>query len=151
MSNGKPDSIYKGLGHRISSENRKFSKKAFNIGQTIRQMRLEREMNGINLCRKARDLDPRTLNAIEKGRIRNPSLQTLRSVAEGLGVLVSDLFRREELNQDFLFCQGTQKGAYEVSFPSMGVKAVVFTPFIRDFFCGKKVFNQCLNLSEVRF
>lgn len=139
MKTNKPESFYKSLAEKIGAEKRNNIKKNFNLGYAIRQMRISREIKGADLCRKAGDLDPRTLNAIEKGRIKNPSLRTLQSVAGGLGVLVSDIFRQEEMAKDCYFYQGTQKGAYEVAFPSLGIKAVGFTPFIKDFFFGKLI------------
>ena len=71
-------------------------------------------MSAIGVCRRARDLDPRTLNALEKGRIKNPSVKTLQSVSRGLEVSVSDLFRQAEMHIDRNFYFGSQKGVYQV-------------------------------------
>jgi transcriptional regulator with XRE-family HTH domain len=55
-----------------------------------------REASGLSQakCAARADLDPSTWNRIEQGQ-GNPSLSTLTSIAEALGVEVPDLFDRE--------------------------------------------------------
>ncbi len=110
-----------------------------NVQATIRRMRKEKGLSGVDLCRKAQDLDPRTLTALEKGRIKNPSIKTLESVARGLEVTVSDLFRKTEAEAEIYHQTGGPKGAYQMEFPGWGVKVVSYTPVIRQFFCGKLI------------
>ena len=109
------------------------------IYRSIRTLRNEKGVTGAELCRRSRGkLDPRTLTALEKGRIRNPSLQTLDAIAGALGVSISEIFRRAEVQMERFFHQGSQKGFCQIDF-SAGVKLVSFTPLIRNFFCGKLI------------
>jgi transcriptional regulator with XRE-family HTH domain len=94
------------------------------------------------LCRRSGSLDPRTLTALEKGRIRNPSLKTMETVAAGLGLKVSDLFSHSEMLESRVFEAGTQKGFFQIDFQALGIKVVSFTPMIQDFFCGKFIFGS---------
>ena len=105
----------------------------------IRSLRKEKNLTGVGLCSESGDLDPRTLTALEKGRIKNPSMKTLQSAARGLGVTVSELFRRAETFQDHYLYQGSQKGLCQLDFPLFGIRMVSFTPFVKDFFCGKLI------------
>ncbi|MSR77523.1 MAG: XRE family transcriptional regulator [Candidatus Omnitrophica bacterium] len=115
---------------------------SLNLAQAIRKLRLKKKISGADLCRKAGNLDPRTLTAVEKGRIRNPSIQTLQAIAAGLGTAVSDLFRTAEMELPTHFFVGTQKGAYTVEFHRQGIKLVSFTPSTKDLFCGKLIFES---------
>jgi len=54
-----------------------------------------------------------------------------------LNVSVGDLFRQAELRLERNFFVGSQKGSFQIEFPKKGVKIVSYTPFIKDFFCGK--------------
>ncbi|HNX68142.1 MAG TPA: helix-turn-helix transcriptional regulator [Candidatus Omnitrophota bacterium] len=110
-----------------------------NVGATIRRLRDERGLKGVELCRRAKGLDPKTLTALEKGRIRNPSIATLQAVAEGFGMTVSDLFRQAELQTPEFFSMGTQKGLYKIDFPAKGMQLISFTPLAEDLFCGKMI------------
>lgn len=110
---------------------------ALDIGAAVLGLREERNLKGVELCRRARGLDPKTLTAVEKGRIKNPSIATLRALAEGFGITVSELFRRAEILEETHFRLGTQKGMYKMEFPAKGVQLISFTPLAEEFFCGK--------------
>jgi transcriptional regulator with XRE-family HTH domain len=145
----KSGSIYDVLGSKIKEGIRHLrSSEKININETIRTLRLEKKLSGVELCKRAGDMDPRTLTALEKGRIKNPSIKTLQSVARGLGVTVSDLFRQSEVGIDRNFHLGTQKGVYQIDYPSWGIKIVSFTPFVRDFFCGKIILAPRKKLNQ---
>lgn len=107
------------------------------IGAAVLRMRQSKGLSGAALCRRAGDLDPKTLNALEKGRILNPSVQTLQSLARGLETTVSEFFRGIEMDRESCFHLGSQKGVYQVDFGGKGVKLISFTPLNKDFFCGK--------------
>ena len=115
---------------------------------TLRRLRKEKNLSGVELCRRAGDLDPKTLTAVEKGRIHNPSIKTLQSLAKGLGVSVSDLFRQTEIGMEDYFCLGSQKGGFDLNFPKLGVKMVSFTPFMKEFFCGKLIISARRRLDD---
>lgn len=118
------------------------------VNKAIRRIREQKKLSGAALCRKAGGLDPRTLTAIEKGRIKNPSIQTLEAVARGLEVSVSEIFREAESGMSRFFSQGTQKGMCQMDFPSLGAKIVSFTPLIKDFFCGKLILGPHKKLDQ---
>ena len=143
----KEDSFYPLLEGKMTAQSAAGHEK-FNLNKTIRRLREEKKLSGVALCKKAGDLDPRTLTALEKGRIKNPSIRTLESVSRGLGVSVSELFREAEIGLEKFFYQGTQKGAYQLDFSSLGVKIVSFTPFIKDFFCGKLILGGRRRLDQ---
>lgn len=107
------------------------------LGEKIRAFRSLRGLSGIELCRKSGRIDPRTLSAIEKGRIRNPSLAVLEVIAGALGCLVRDLFTEAEMDLSQNYHAGSQKGVFQIEFPKLGMKVVSATPPIPQFFCGK--------------
>ncbi len=138
----KKDSFYKIFGQTARKTAAKRSHQTpppQEFYETIKTLRLERKLTGIALCTKSGDLDPRTLTALEKGRIKNPSIKTLQSLARGFGMTVSEIFRRSESQQDHYLYQGSQKGLCQMDFPLFGVRMVSFTPFVEDFFCGKLI------------
>ena len=149
MRRKKTESIYRVLGQEINEKARKsLLVEKVNLNQTVRRIRQERGLSGVSLCERAGDLDPKTLTALEKGRIKNPSIKTLHSVARGLGLTISDLFRQAEMEIDRHFYIGSQKGAFQLDFPWLGIRAISFTPFIKDFFCGKLIFSARRRLDE---
>lgn len=82
-------------------------------------------------------MDPRLLNAVEKGRIKSPSLQTLTALSRALGITLADFFTAVELEREDSFFAGSQKGNFTLEFQAAGARVVSFTPFIKNFFCGK--------------
>jgi transcriptional regulator with XRE-family HTH domain len=117
------------------------------IGEIVFRLRRERGLSGAELCRKAGGFDPRTLAAIEKGRIKNPSIRMLQMLARGLEIAVSDFFRRAELDHPRYCFSGTKKGFYYADFPAWGTKVISLTPFIKNFFCGKIILAPRKSLS----
>lgn len=142
-------SVYQALGEAMDRERRGGAGDGpLRPGELVRQMRLARGLKGVDVCRRAGNLDPRTLTALEKGRIKNPTLKTLQSVAAGLGLPVSELLARSEMELPRYFYRGTQKGFFEVEFRSMGIKAISFTPFVKDFFFGKLIVGPRCRFEE---
>ncbi|MCM8775230.1 MAG: helix-turn-helix transcriptional regulator, partial [Candidatus Omnitrophica bacterium] len=143
-------SIYEALGHKAEAElQRNLHHEKIDIARTTREIRMRKKLSGVELCRRAGDLDPKTLTALEKGRIKNPSIKTLRSVARGLGVTVCDLFRESEMLFKQHLYLGSQKGYSHIEFPGLGVKVISFTPFVRDFFCGKLILAPKKRLEQM--
>jgi len=136
--------IEKKAGQRFGKE----ESGTLELHRTIRDLRSRKGLSGIDLCRRAGDLDAKTLTAVEKGRIRNPSIKTLLSVARGLGVTVGDLFHQAEIRLDRNLYSGSQKGAFQMEFPQWGVRIVSFTPLIHDFFCGKLILAPKRKITE---
>ncbi len=152
MKSKKDGVFYKRLAEEVQTAVRKRSLVGImDLGGTIRRLRQEKKLTGVELCRQAGNLDPRTLTAVEKGRIKNPSLATLEAVSRGLGVTVSEIFRKAEgasgrEEQDFYL--GSQKGAYQIDFPAWGAKVVSFTPLVKDFFCGKIILGSRKRINQ---
>ena len=105
----------------------------------MRRLREEWGLSGVELCRRGKGIDPKTLVALEKGKIRNPSIATLETLAKGFGMTVSDLFRRPEFDQRDYFSLGSQKGLYKIDLPPQGVQLISFTPLMEELFCGKMI------------
>ena len=144
----KESSFYGVLSRTAHKSSRNLLETPPDIHATIRALRKEKGLTGAALCQKAGDLDPRTLTALEKGRIKNPSIKTLQSVARGLGITVSEVFRCAEIQQDHYLYQGSQKGICQMDFPLFGVRMVSFTPFVKDFFCGKLILGPRKRVSQ---
>ncbi|MFA5159118.1 MAG: helix-turn-helix transcriptional regulator [Candidatus Omnitrophota bacterium] len=121
------------------------------IGQIVRRLRTEKSLSGVELCRRGKGIDPKTLTALEKGRIRNPSMVTLEALAKGFGMSVSDLFRRAEFDQRDYFSLGSQKGLYKIYLPSQGIQLISFTPLIEELFCGKLILEGQKQFDEKLF
>jgi len=145
----KTFSVYEGLGQEMRRrDGHAVSDHSFVLGAKVRDLRMRKGLSGVELCRRAGNLDPKTLTAVEKGRIKNPSVKTLLSLARGLGVMVGDFFREIELEMGHSIHRGTQKGAFQVEFQKQGIKIVSFTPFIKDFFCGKIILSPKKKLTQ---
>ena len=132
-------------------EQRKASVRPLEIGSVVRCLREERGLSGAELCRRGKGIDPKTLTALEKGRIRNPSIATLEALAKGLGMTVSDLFRRAELDQREHFSLGSQKGRYKIDLPTHGLQLISFTPLTEELFCGKLILEGQKRFDEKLF
>ena len=107
-------------------------------GQVIRRKRESLGLKGAELARKS-GLNPRTLDAIEKGRIESPSLKNLEFVASALGISVAALFVENKVENDGLFIGGNQKGQHTIEFPKDGFRVVCFIPLVTSFFVGKVI------------
>ena len=121
------------------------------VGHIVRHLREEKGLSGAELCRRGRGIGPKTLVALEKGRIRNPSIVTLEALARGFGITVSDLFRRGELADEEHFYLGTQKGAFRMDLPAKGVQLISFTPLAEEVFCGKLILEGGRSFDETLF
>ena len=133
-----PTNFYAAVGKDLRRQAEKGeTQEEIRIGEAIRKLREKAGLTGAELCRRSGGMDPRTLTAIEKGRIRNPSIESLQGIAKGLGCLVRDVFTRAEMALDRNYYFGSQKGVYQMEFSKLGLKVVSATPPIPQFFCGK--------------
>jgi len=128
--------------------NKDVAKQNLRLDLTIRKYREDKGLSGASLCRLAGDLNPKTLTAVEKGRIKNPSMTTLLSIARGLSVSLADLFKSAETNIGSNLSVGSQKGAFQMDFQRQGIKMTSFTPLTHDFFCGKLLVAPKKELNE---
>ena len=136
---------------RDKLEKKKTSVRPLEIGPMVRRLREERGLSGVELCRRGKGIDPKTLVALEKGRIRNPSIATLEALAKGFGMTVSDLFRRAEFDQRDYFSLGSPKGLYKIDLPSQGIQLISFTPLMEELFCGKMILEGQKRFDEKLF
>lgn len=136
---------------RSKLEKRKTSVRPLEIGPAVRSLREERNLSGVELCRRGGGINSKTLTALEKGRIRNPSIATLEALARGFGMTVSDLFRRAEFDQRDYFSLGNQKGLYKIDLTSRGIQLISFTPLIEELFCGKVILEGQRQFDEKLF
>ncbi|MBI3307692.1 MAG: XRE family transcriptional regulator [Candidatus Omnitrophica bacterium] len=135
--------LYSLLGEAVRDRfEKEVEKEKIEIHKTIRNLRHQQGLTVAQVCQRVSDLNPKTLAAIETGRIKNPSIKTLQSLARALGVTVSEIFSQTEVALDRHFHIGTQKGAFQMEFPPLGLKAISFTPLIPDFFCGKIILGS---------
>ncbi len=149
MKRPPKESLYAALEQKIVGQaSRDFSEEEIRVGERVLTLRKEKGLSGAELCRRAGRFDPRTLTAIEKGRIKNPSLKMLQKLARGLDVTVSDFFRQGEMELDRYCFPGSKKGAYYADFPEWGVKVISLTPFIKNFFCGKIILSPQKSLQD---
>lgn len=125
-----------GNAQDLKSREKENARESF-LGAAVLGLRQERELSGAELCRRAGDLDPRTLTAVEKNRIKNPSIETLQAIAKGFGISVSELFRKAECMDAAYFRIGNQKGIYRMDFLGKKAQLISFTPLAEEFFCGK--------------
>ncbi len=140
------------MAEKNSSAKKKDPITSINVGQTVRFLREKQRLTGAELCKRSGGLDPKTLTAVEKGRIRNPSIQTLEGIARGLGVTISAIFRQAELGSEKFFLRSSQKGVFHLQFDP-GVELVSFTPFTPGIFCGKFIIGgrKTLDRNLIRF
>lgn len=132
-------------------EKRKTAARPIEIGSVVRRLREENGMSGVELCRRGKGIEPKTLTALEKGRIRNPSIATLEALAKGFGMTVSDIFRRAEFDQCDFFSLGSPKGLYKIDLPSQGIQLISFTPLLEELFCGKMILEGQKQFDEKLF
>ncbi|MBI3316711.1 MAG: helix-turn-helix transcriptional regulator [Candidatus Omnitrophica bacterium] len=139
MKRKKRQTLYEILTvHSTTARKKDLHAEKIEIGKQVRLLRKTKNLSGVEFCRRAGNLNPKTLTAVEKGRIKNPSVQTLKSLAHGLDMTISDLFRTIEVEFDRNIYASSQRGFYEINFYS-GVKMISLTPFIHEFFCGKLI------------
>jgi len=96
-------------------------------------------------------IDPRTLNAIEMGRIRNPSIDRLRALAGGLNLSLTQLLDRYESDSPENFIQGSPAGIFTMDFGAKGYKFISYTPPISEMFCGKLVLKGKRRFEPLQF
>lgn len=106
------------------------------LGSAIRAIREQKGKKAIQIA-KASGIDPRTLAAIETGRIKNPSLNSIQAIAKALEVSPADIFFHCDLEKRENIYQGDQKGEFTVDFSAEKFKVVSLIPFTPDFFIGK--------------
>ena len=120
------------------------------IGFLIREIRLRQR-------RKARDvakrigIDPRALNAIEKGRIRNPSLDRLAEISDALGMSLTQLLTLYEGKKPGRFAEGNSIGEFTMNYGKKGFRLISYTPPIREMFCWKMILSGKKQIDPAKF
>jgi len=76
-----------------------------------------------------------TLNAIERGRILNPSFTKIQAMASALGIPQDCLFAQPERPPSVF--KGNLKGAVEFHYKKEGLNLISYTPLMKELFIGK--------------
>lgn len=109
------------------------------LGRTIRELRVKRGLAQIALAKKT-GIDPRTLAAIESGRIVTPSLARLKQIAACLDTPLKNLFGRAEAQGSFFL--GNQRGEYTLEWPRQKFRIVSYLPKASPLFAGKIILES---------
>jgi XRE family transcriptional regulator, regulator of sulfur utilization len=107
-------------------------------GHVIRQKREQLGFKGVELAKRA-GINPGTLDAIEKGRIKSPSLKNLNSIACAMNISMAALFVNNTSGDGELFVGGNQKGQHTIEFPKEGLRIVSYVPIVPTYFIGKVI------------
>ena len=108
------------------------------IGAVIRDIREKCGYTQTQLAKQT-GLDPRTITAIEKGRIANPALVNLKKIATALNLSLRDLFGKAEAELPNHFAVGTQRGEFALDYPKHRFRIVSYLPQNLPFFAGKLI------------
>lgn len=117
------------------------SKSDIPIGVIIRDLRKKRGLAQIQLSKQA-GIDPRTLAAIEKGRIATPSLPSLKQISTALGIPLKELFGKTEAGSTDCFFLGNQRGEYTMEWPKQHFRIISYLPKSCPLFAGKIVLEN---------
>ena len=120
------------------------------IGFLIRELRIRGRLTAREISKRV-GIDPRLLNSIEKGRIRNPSIDRLSEIAQALGMSLTHLIMLYEGKKIANFSKGSSTGEFVMNFEKKGVKLVSYTPPIREMFCGKMILGGKKKLDQAKF
>lgn len=116
---------------------------SFHPGEVIRQRRQLLGWKAVDLAKRA-GINPRTVNAIEMGRIQTPSLKNLESMTRVLGISLASLFSNSGENGGTAFFSAGQKGHHTLDFKKEGFRVFCYTPLVplvTDMFVGKVIMN----------
>lgn len=111
------------------------------LGRTIRELRVKRGLAQIELAKKT-GIDPRTMAAIENGRIVTPSLASLKQIAACLDTPLKNLFGRAEAQAPGSFFIVNQRGEYTLEWPRQKFRIVSYLPKTSPFFAGKIILES---------
>lgn len=111
------------------------------LGSTIRELRQKKGLAQIDLSKQT-GIDPRTLAAIEKGRIATPSLSSLKKIAACLNIPLRDLFGKAESSSAESFFLGNQRGEYAMEWHKQRFRIISYLPKASPFFAGKIILEN---------
>lgn len=117
------------------------SKSDIPIGVIIRELRKKRGLAQIQLSKQT-GIDPRTLAAIEKGRIATPSLPSLKQISLALGIPLKELFGKTEAGSPDSFFLGNQRGEYTMEWTKQRFRIIAYLPKSCPLFAGKIVLEN---------
>lgn len=120
------------------------------IGVAIVELRSKRGISQIDLALKS-GVDPRTLAAIEKGRIVNPSLDKMKRLAEALEMSLSELIGMAEAQMTSSIFIGHLSGEYTVLSQRRRVRLISYLPKNAPFFVGKLLLEGKSSLASDKF
>ena len=120
------------------------SSNPFHPGLVIRERRQLLGWKSVDLAKRS-GVNPRTVNAIEKGRIQTPSLKNLESISRVLGISLASLFSNSGENNGAAFFSAGQKGHHTLDFKKDGFRVICYTPLVplvSDVFVGKVIMRS---------
>ncbi len=123
------------MSSKMTSEN------DVSLGRTIRELRTKRGLAQIELSKRT-GIDPRTLAAIESGRIVTPSLASLKQIAACLDIPLKNLFGQAEAQAKGSFFLGNQRGEYTLEWPKRKFRIVSYLPKSSPLFAGKIILES---------
>lgn len=120
------------------------------IGFLIRELRKKNRLTARALAKRV-GIDPRLLNTIEKGRIRNPSIDRLSEIASALEISLTHLIMLYEGKKAPNLSKGSSSGEFTFNFEKKGVKLISYTAPIREMFCGKMILTGKKRYEQAKF
>jgi len=111
------------------------------IGKVLRMIRTQRNLTQVKLAELS-GIDFRTIEAIEKGRIRNPSFPKLKKLCEALGLTLRNFFGILEGESARHLVTGTPRGEFTLEYPKNRFRIISYIPQHAHFFVGKLILES---------
>lgn len=131
-------------------ESRNSKAKPLALGKTLLELRKKEGLTLMALGEKC-GIPFRTIEAIEKGRIQNPSFAKLSAITRSLNLTLWEFFRMLESKTVFPRYSGDAQGKVVLELPKKGIKIISYTPLLESLFCGKiflEAHHALENISE---
>ncbi|HNV86575.1 MAG TPA: XRE family transcriptional regulator [Candidatus Omnitrophota bacterium] len=111
------------------------------IGRLLRELRKKTGLTQKSAAEKS-GISPKTLAAMETGRIQNPTLLNLRNLAETFGLSLQNLFGLFEAGQKNHFFIGSQAGEFSADYPKQKIRVISYLDRSAPLFVGKIILGS---------